>query len=200
MSHSCLGSIDQRAIAVAGTGGIQPGMSARGLQALAADIARRRDAEARAELAERRHFEAMGLDYREVQQARAAAALQALAAAQELRSAPQGQLLIPGLARDVTLMELRGPGPLSPAQEAAMGVVGPAGWQRTPQPVGQQLELDFRGVAPGVNQIVEFNRPAERMAGERLARLLGASLAGGTGLVGVGLESLYGADPLGWSQ
>lgn len=165
-------------------------MSARGLQALAADIARRREAEARAELAERRHFEAMGLDYRQVQQARAAAAQQALAAAQELRNTPQGQLLIPGLARDVTLMELRGQGPLSPAQEAALGVVGPVGWQRTPQPVGQQLELDFRGVAPGVNQIVEFNRPAERMAGERLARLLGASLAGGTGLVGIGLEVL----------
>lgn len=160
---------------------------------LAEDIARRQRSELAAQAAELRRFQEMGLDYGAVQQARAEAATQATLAAAAARREPQGQLLIPGLGKQVTLMELRGPGPMTPAQEAALGVVGPVGWQRAPVPVGQQLELDFRGMAPGVNGIVGFSRPAEqrvaaggpdRFAGDRLARALLLSAAGAAGGVG----------------
>jgi hypothetical protein len=167
--------------------------SASALQRLAADIERRRRVELNAEIAERRHFEAMGLDYRQVLAARAVAAAQALEAAAAARRIPQ-QLSIPGI--NPTLMALRSREPLTPEEFAATGVVRGLGWRRAPEPIGEQLELSMEPQGRG-NQIVRFQRPTDRagtapaaapprMAGVTLSDVLGSLLVGG----GLGLGSL----------
>lgn len=144
-----------------GPAGIPPGQSAGALQRLARELELRRNREATAERAERRHFEAMGLDYGAVQAARAAEARKALQRAMDARRMPE-QLVIPGI--DPRLMSLltalRYRGNPSPAEAMAAGVVGLRGFQRLPEPVGDQLEIDF-SVRPGQgNRIVAFSRPA----------------------------------------
>ena len=166
--------------------------SASALQRLAADIERRRQAELVTEIAERRHFEAMGLDYRQVLAARAAAAAQALAAAAAARRVPQ-QLSIPGV--NPTLIALRSREALTPEELDAAGVVRGLGWRRAPEPIGEQLELSMEPQGRG-NQIVRFQRPVDgagpraaappRMAGATLSDVLGSLLVGsGLGLGGL---------------
>lgn len=162
-------------------------MSSKGLQQLAADIARQRDKELKQEAGERRHFESLGLDYSAVQEARAAAAAEALAQVAEDRRIPY-QLSLPGV--NTTLMSLRSREPMHPAEAAAAGVVGPVDWQRTPEPVGTQLEFDFSAPMNGIRRAVPLQGrttasiPAapDRMAGDRLMKILAvASMMGGAG-------------------
>lgn len=171
--------------------GISPGQSAGALQRLARDLELRRNREAAAERAERRHFEAMGLDYGAVQAARAAEARKDLQRAMDARRVPE-QLVIPGI--DPRLMSLltalRYRGNPSPAEAMAAGVVGLRGFQRLPEPVGDQLEIDFSARPGQGNRIVAFSRPTPgptppraRMAGSILADvLLPLGLGSGLGL------------------
>lgn len=158
------------------------------LASLANTVRLQRDAEVRAELAEQRHFEAMGLDWGAVQEARRQAARQSMERASAERAVPY-QPSLPGM--NPSLMALRSRDALTPQELAAAGVVG-YGWQRSPEPVGQQLELDFAG-RQAANKVVELHRPtaqraisggSPRFAGQRLARLLGFSLAGTGGALG----------------
>jgi hypothetical protein len=167
-------------------GGVNP------LQSLANTVRIQREAEGRSESSERRMFEALGLDWSAVQQARREAARQSLERASASRGMPY-QPSLPGM--NPTLMALRSREALTPQEMAAAGVVG-VGWQPSTQPVGQQLEIDFTP-RPQPNQarnvVVPLTRahtqsaatggPA-RFAGARLARLLGFSLAGGGGALG----------------
>lgn len=162
-------------------------MSSKGIQQLAADIARQKDKELQQEISERRHFESLGLDYAAVQRARAVSAAEAFAQAAEDRRIPY-QLSLPGV--NATLMSLRSREPIHPAEAAAAGVVGLVGWQRAPEPVGTQLEFEFSVPMNGIRRAVPLQGrttapiPAalDRMAGDRLMRILAvASMMGGAG-------------------
>lgn len=168
-------------------------MSSKSLQWLAADIERQRRGELQQELKERRQMEAMGIDPSVIRAARATAAAEAMAQVLENARIPY-QMEIPGVGS--TLMSLRSREPSHPAEAAAAGVVGPVGWQRVPEPMSTQLELDFGGPMNGIRRTVPLqgrtvavnSTEPERMAGDRLMRLLAyASMAAGAG-VGVAAE------------
>lgn len=137
---------------------------------------------------ERRDFEREGLDWTKVAEARRQAANDRLQRAVAQRHALYPyQPSLPGI--NPTLMALRSREPLGPQEAAAAGVAG-VGWQRSPEPVGEQLSLDLRGAIPGSNQIAPFERAAvpaaeelPRMAGDRLMRaVLALGLGGSAGL------------------
>lgn len=166
-------------------------------------LQKQRESELRAELAEARDFQRAGLDFAAVQAARRAAAGESLQRASELRRGSGYQLSLPGV--NPTLMALRSP-LLGPQEMAAAGVMGYRGWQRNPETVGQQLELDLSGRSAAANAVVPLSRlapggnggrppaapPASpivmppgpttagalRLAGDRLPGLLAAVLGG----------------------
>jgi hypothetical protein len=161
------------------------------------------------ESAEARAFEQAGLNYAAVQEARRREASRSLLQAAAKRGESY-QLSLPGM--NPTLMALRSPLGLSPQEMAAAGVVG-YGWQRSPEAVGQQMELSLGDLAvaanarvplrrpsptaggggrpPGVPPISPINLPpgpaaagAMRLAGARLPQLLAYALAGAGGAAG----------------
>ena len=171
--------------------------------ALFHSLQKQRESELRAELAESREFERAGLDFGAVQAARREAAAESLQRASELRRGSSYQLSLPGM--NPTLMALRSP-LLSPQEMAAAGVMGYQGWQRSPELVDQQLELDLSGRSAAANAVVPLSRLAPdgngaqppaappvspivmppgptkagalRLAGDRLPGLLAAVLSG----------------------
>ena len=161
------------------------------------------------EAAEARAFEQAGLNYAAVQEARRREASRSLLQAAARRGEPY-QLSLPGM--NPTLMALRSPLGLSPQEMAAAGVVG-YGWQRSPEAVGQQMELSLGNLAAAANARVPLQRPspttggggrppgapppspinlppgpaaagALRLAGTRLPQLLAYALAGTGAAVG----------------
>ena len=178
------------------------------LGSLANSVRLQRESELRSEIAERRAFEQLGLDWSAVQRARRDAAQQSLDAAMARRSEPY-QPSLPGMG-NLTLMALRSREAMSPQEMAAAGIAG-VGWQRSPAAVGQQLELDFGAPAPA-NNVVPLPAavtavPAQeaaaravvaRLAGDRLAQILGISGAAIGGGLGALLEANYAPEAIGW--
>lgn len=167
------------------------------LAALARTIELQRQDELRQELQERRAFEALGLDYGKVLEARRLSAQQRLAELSGQQPIPQ-QLNLPGI--NPTLMALRSAEPLTPVEAQAAGIRAP--WHQSPMAIGEQLELDLGVIpqrptaAPAANTVVPLVRPvaqapvADRMAGGRLARVLGGSALGGGALLGALIQLL----------
>lgn len=169
------------------------------LAALARTIELQRKDELRQELQERRAFEALGLDYGKVLEARRLAAQQRLSELSNQPPIPQ-QLNLPGI--NPTLMALRSAEPLSPEEMVAAGILPP--WHRSSMPVGEQLELDLNvgaqapAVAPANNVVPLVAPPASagaasagrRFAGSRLAQVAGAGGVGGVALIGALMQLL----------
>jgi hypothetical protein len=171
------------------------------LAALARTIQMQREDELRAELLDQRTFRALGLDYAAVQEARRLAAKERLSQVSRYLSEPY-QLGIPGM--NPTLDALRSREPMTPEEMQAAGIQAP--WHRSPMAVGTQLELDLspratqQSVPAGAaNAIVPLDPPAarrpevptgDRFAGQKLARVLGASGAGAAAALGALIELL----------
>lgn len=122
---------------------------------LAQELERQRRREDQQQLRERRDFEALGLDYGMVMQARREAAAEALQRAAQAQGTPY-QPPLPGL--NPALMAIRATDqPLTPLEQAAAGIAG-AGWQRSPEyVVHEQPDLETMLAHNGIKPI---QRPA----------------------------------------